>query len=52
VSFARDALGRISGMTTTPAGGSAMTLASGITYEPFGLLASLAYGKGLTLTKS
>jgi RHS repeat-associated protein len=52
VSFARDADGRISGVTTTPAGGSGTTLASGITYEPFGPLASLAYGNGLTLTKS
>jgi YD repeat-containing protein len=52
LSFARDALGRISGVTTTPAGGSATTLASGIAYQPFGPLASLAYGNGLTLTKS
>jgi RHS repeat-associated protein len=52
VSFARDALGRMSGVTTTPAGGTAATLASGITYAPFGPLTSLVYGNGLTLTKS
>ena len=31
---------------------SATTLASSIAYQPFGPLASLTYGNGLTLTKS
>src|SRR5690606_5684060 len=30
----------------------AVTLASGVTYEPFGPLASLTYGNGLVMTRS
>jgi RHS repeat-associated protein len=53
VTYSRDAVGRISGVTTKKDSGSAtVTLASGVAYEPFGPLASLTYGNGLALTKT
>jgi RHS repeat-associated protein len=53
VTYSRDALGRITGVTTQQnASSAAVTLASGVTYMPFGPLSSLTYGNGLTLTKT
>jgi RHS repeat-associated protein len=53
VNFARDSVGRITGVTTKKDSGSPLvTLASGITYLPFGPLNALTYGNGLTLSKS
>jgi RHS repeat-associated protein len=53
VTYSRDSLGRISGVTTKKDSGSAtVTLASSVTYQPFGPLASLSYGNGLTLAKT
>jgi RHS repeat-associated protein len=53
VNYARDALGRISGVTTqASATATPVTLASNIAYEPFGALQSLTYGNGLALSKT
>ena len=53
VTYSRDSLGRISGVTTKKdASSAAVTLASGVTYQPFGGLAALNYGNGLTLAKT
>jgi YD repeat-containing protein len=53
VTYTRDTLGRISGVTTKKDSGSAsVTLASDVAYQPFGPLQSLTYGKGLSLWKT
>ena len=52
VSFTRATDGLVTAISTTPAGGSAQTLASGVTYEPYGPLAGLTYGNGLVLSRS
>lgn len=53
VTYSRDSLGRISGVTTkNDAGSATVTLASSVTYKPFGWLASFTYGNGLVLTKT
>jgi YD repeat-containing protein len=50
VTFSRELLGRISGVTTKKDSGSAtVTLGFGVTYQPFGPLASLTYGNDLPL---
>ena len=49
ISYGRDVLGRINSATYSPStGGSVITLASGVTYAPFGPLTGLQYGNGLT----
>ena len=50
VSYALDVADRTISVTTTPAGGSAQTLASSISHKPFGGIASLTYGNGLART--
>jgi len=52
ISYRYDALGRINQVSTTDATGATQTLASQMTYRPFGTLASLTYGNGLNLTQS
>jgi RHS repeat-associated protein len=53
VSYSRDAVGRIAGVTTqADAASPVVTLASGIGYMPFGALSVLTYGNGLILSKS
>ncbi len=53
VTYARDAVGQITGVTTKKdALSSPVTLASGVAYLPFGGLTSLTYGNTLTLTKT
>ena len=52
VAFTRTTDGLVSAIATTPAGGSAQTLASSVTYAPFGPLSGLTYGNGLALTRS
>jgi RHS repeat-associated protein len=53
VTYGRDSVGRISGVTTKKdSGSSPVTLAMSVTYEPFGPLTSLTYGNGLALTKT
>jgi YD repeat-containing protein len=51
VSYQRDALGRVTGVTTQANDSAApVTVAANITYLPFGPIASLTYGNGLTRT--
>ena len=53
VTYSRDALGRISSVTTKKDSSSAaVALASSVTYQPFGPLAAFTYGNGLVLTKT
>ncbi len=53
VVFARDALGRVSGVTTKKdAASPTVTLASNVAYQPFGPLQGLSFGNGLTLAKT
>ncbi|RYY74106.1 MAG: RHS repeat protein [Gammaproteobacteria bacterium] len=54
VTYSRDAAGRIQGITTKAANANAtvQTIASNMTYLPFGPAASYAYGNGLTHTNT
>lgn len=52
VTYQRDAAGQVSSVSMTPAGGTATTLASQVAHAPFGPITSLAYGNGLTFTRS
>jgi RHS repeat-associated protein len=50
VSYSRDAMGRITGITTQAnANAAPVTVVSGASYLPFGPLAGLTYGNGLVL---
>jgi RHS repeat-associated protein len=48
--YTRDAMGRVTSVSATPAGGSPQTLASLITYKPFGPWVSVTYGNGIAET--
>ena len=51
VTYTRDSLGRISGITTKQnSGAPSMTVASSAAYMPFGSLSGLTYGNGAALT--
>jgi RHS repeat-associated protein len=51
VTYIRDAMGRITSVTGKPSGASsATTLASSITYEPFGPYLAFTYGNGINET--
>jgi RHS repeat-associated protein len=50
ITYTPDGVGRISQVSTT-LGGQPKTLASGITYLPYGGITGLTYGNGLTLTQ-
>ena len=51
VTYTRDALGRISGITTKQTSGSSpVAVASGVAYEPFGSLSGLTYDNGAVAT--
>ncbi len=50
VTYTRDAMGKVTGVSDTPSGGSATTIASSITYEPFGPANSITMGNGVTET--
>lgn len=52
VDYGFDAAGRIGGVITTPSGGNAQTVASSVTYHPFGGVRSFALGNGQTYTRS
>ncbi|MFZ5929835.1 MAG: RHS repeat domain-containing protein [Pseudomonadota bacterium] len=53
VSYARDALGRVSGVSTKlDASAPPVTVASSITYAPFGPLTGLTFGNGVALTQT
>ena len=51
LTYTLDALGRISGITSTR-NGQAASLLSNVTYEPFGEVASFTFGNGQTSTRS
>lgn len=52
VTYTRDALGRISGITTKEnSGSSPVTVVSGVTHKPFGPLAGLTFGNGVVLAQ-
>src|SRR5205807_282345 len=53
VTYSRDARGLVTGVTTkaTPSS-SSVTLASSVSYQPFGPLQTLTYGNGLVLQKT
>ena len=51
-SYTRATDGQITGVTFTPHGGSAQSIASGVTYAPFGPLTGFTYGNGLNLTRA
>ncbi|WP_266168928.1 RHS repeat-associated core domain-containing protein [Dyella subtropica] len=50
--YMRDGAGRVTTVTVTPPGTSAGTAVSGITYLPFGPIASYTLGNGQTVTRS
>jgi RHS repeat-associated protein len=51
--YSRDTMGRVTGITAKPPGaGSPSNVATGITYEPFGPVTGLAFGNGLTESRS
>ena len=51
LTYTRDAMGRITAVSDKPSGASsATTIASGVTYEPFGPWAGLTYGNSITET--
>ncbi|WP_266169716.1 RHS repeat domain-containing protein [Dyella subtropica] len=50
--YTRDGAGRITTVTVTPPGTAAGTVVSGITYLPFGPIASYTLGNGQTVTRS
>ena len=52
VSYTRDALGRIAGMTTQMPGEAVQTLVSNIAYAPFGPALSWTSGNGVTNTRT
>ena len=52
VTYSFDSAGRISGVTTTPAGGSLQTVVSGVTYHPFGGVSGFTYGNGQTYSRT
>lgn len=52
VSYARSTDGLVTAVTTAPSGGASTPFATSVVYMPFGPLAGLLYGNGLTLTRS
>ena len=50
--YTRDAAGRISGVTVTPANSAGQTVVSTISYLPFGPISSYTLGNGQTITRS
>ena len=52
VNYSFDSLGRISGVTTTPSGGSAQAIVSSVAYHPFGGVKSYTLGNGQSYARS
>jgi RHS repeat-associated protein len=52
VGYTYDLADRVSGVSTTPAGGGAQAVATAVTHKPYGGLSSLVYGSGLARTVS
>ncbi|MEX1826807.1 RHS repeat-associated core domain-containing protein [Luteibacter sp. CQ10] len=52
VAYARNSLGQVTGVTVTPASGAAQTVASNITWLPFGPMQAYTLGNGQTVTRT
>ena len=52
VDYGFDGVGRIGGVITTPAGGNAQTVASGVAYHPFGGVKAFTLGNGQAYTRT
>ncbi|MFC0085206.1 RHS repeat-associated core domain-containing protein [Dyella flava] len=52
VSYTRDGDGRIQSISATPAGGTASTVASTFTYQPFGPVSGYTLGNGQVIVRS
>jgi RHS repeat-associated protein len=52
VAYTRNALGQVTSISTTPSGGSAVTVMSGASYLPFGTLEDMSYNNGLALDQT
>jgi RHS repeat-associated protein len=52
VSYTRDGDGRIQSISATPAGGTASTVASNFTYQPFGPVSGYTLGNGQQITRT
>lgn len=52
VNYVRNTLGQVTSVTTTPAGGSAQTIASNLSYLPFGALEDMIWGNSLNLNQT
>ena len=51
--FVRDLMGRISGVTIKPSGAaSPLAVASNVTYQPFGPVASFTFGNGISASRT
>jgi RHS repeat-associated protein len=51
VTYARDARGKVKGVTVTPPGGVATSLVSSVSYQPFGAPTAVTFGNGATETR-
>ncbi|MFK2853934.1 RHS repeat-associated core domain-containing protein [Dyella humi] len=51
-SYTRDGDGRIQSITVTPPNGTASTVVSNVTYQPFGPIASYTLGNGQAITRN
>ncbi|WP_426285608.1 RHS repeat-associated core domain-containing protein [Luteibacter sp. E-22] len=52
VAYTRNSLGQVTGVTVTPASGAAQTVASNITWLPFGPMQAYTLGNGQTVTRT
>ncbi|HEY2344939.1 MAG TPA: RHS repeat-associated core domain-containing protein [Xanthomonadaceae bacterium] len=52
ITYARDAIGRVIGVTYKLSGGTTKTVVSNVTYYPYGPVASITYGDGRVLNRS
>jgi RHS repeat-associated protein len=51
-SYARNALGQVTSVNVTPAGGAATSLVSSVSYRPFGAATAITYGNGAVQTRT
>jgi RHS repeat-associated protein len=47
ISYSRDSMGRVTGVTATKPGGSATSVVSNVAYEPFGPITGMTFGNGV-----
>ena len=52
ITYARDTAGRITAVVAKPLGGTAITVASNVVYQPLGTIASYTLGNGQTVTRT